>query len=376
MAHTYTPGLTVSRTKTIRKERLLPLRGETLVKLGDRVQAEDIVARTELPGGIQTVNVVNLLSITPEDIRSFMLRKEGDRVAKDETIAENKPLLGLTFLKSRVSSPTEGTIEKISEITGQVMVREPPIPVQVRAYVDGTVVEVREGQGVVVETTGTFIQGIFGVGGEQTGPLDIAAETRSDILDKSSIKEEHRGKILVGGSFITLDGLDKARKQGVKGIVVGGLSAENLREFMGYDLGVAITGTEDLGLALIITEGFGKIDMAKRTFDLLVERRGNRTSINGATQIRAGVIRPEIVIPYFKDVPDSKTDKNQKEGVKPGDQIRAIREPYFGRIGTVKSLPPALTQVESESNVRVLEVDFGNGDPVIIPRANVELIEE
>ena len=42
-----------------------------------------------------------------------------------------------------------GTVESISAITGQVILREPPLPVQVRAYVDGTVVQVNEGEGVV-----------------------------------------------------------------------------------------------------------------------------------------------------------------------------------------------------------------------------------
>ena len=70
------------------------------------------------------------------------------------------------------------------------------------------------------------------------------------------------------------------------------------RNFFGYDLGVAITGSEEIGITLVITEGFGKIPMAQRTFELLKSRTGAKTSINGATQIRAGVVRPEIIIPH------------------------------------------------------------------------------
>jgi hypothetical protein len=79
-----------------------------------------------------------------------------------------------------------------------------------------------------------------------------------------------------------------------------GINDEYLKKLLGYDLGVAITGSEDIGITLIITEGFGKIQMAQKTFELLKLRSGAKASVNGATQIRAGVVRPGIIIPYEK----------------------------------------------------------------------------
>ena len=60
----------------------------------------------------------------------------------------------------------------------------------------------------------------------------------------------------------------------------------------------------------------------------------------------------------------------------PGATVRVIRDPYFGRIGTVSALPLEPQVLESGSRARVLEVTFASGRGVIIPRANVELIEE
>ena len=57
------------------------------------------------------------------------------------------------------------------------MVREPPIPVEVNAYVRGRVVEELPGEGVVVEATGALLQGIFGVGGETWGALAMAVDS-------------------------------------------------------------------------------------------------------------------------------------------------------------------------------------------------------
>ena len=114
--------------------------------------------------------------------------------------------------------------------------------------------------------------------------------------------------------------------------------------------------------------------MAERTFKLLQSRAGSKTSLSGATQIRAGVIRPEIVIP-FADAGEMSVETPEKAGMKPGDPIRCIRRPYFGKIGKVKALPHDLRVVESETKVRVLEVEFDSGSAVL-PRANVEVIEE
>jgi len=115
--------------------------------------------------------------------------------------------------------------------------------------------------------------------------------------------------------------------------------------------------------------------MAKATFELLQKRSGRLASINGATQIRAGVIRPEIIIPL--DEKPSKQDTGDGPGavLQVGTRLRAIREPYFGRLGRCTALPAGLAALASEAKVRVLEVEFDDGARAILPRANVELIK-
>jgi hypothetical protein len=141
------------------------------------------------------------------------------------------------------------------------------------------------------------------------------------------------------------------------------------------DLGVAITGHEDLVTALILTEGFGEMAMAHGTFDLLKAQEGRKASINGATQIRAGVIRPEIVVPLEGDSAGLQDAEGSITGLEIGSLIRAIREPHFGSLGRVTGLPNELQKMESESMVRVLMVEFEDGEQALLPRANVEMIE-
>ncbi len=372
MAHAYTPGLKVAERTKVLKERRLPIPGDILTEVGMKVKGEDIVARTNLPGGVKPVNVCGLLGVPPEDIREIMLKKEGEQVAADEIIAQTKGFFGL--FKSSVKSPITGTIESISEITGQVIIREPPQPVQVAAYIDGIVEEVFPSQGVKIGTYATLIQGIFGIGGEARGEIMPVATSPEEILDDNALNDKMRGKIIVGGSLITLPALQKARKLGVVGVVVGGIEDETIKEFLGYDIGVAITGQEKCGLTLIVTEGFGKMKMAKRTFELLNALAGKIASINGATQIRAGVMRPEVIVAQDTHREET-TDRIYETGLEIGMTVRIIREPYFGLLGKVVNLPIELQTIETESKVRVLEVELEEGQRITLPRANVEIIE-
>ncbi len=376
MAHAYTPGLKVTEGMTIEKERRLPLEGEVLVETGATVQAEDVVAKADLPGNVQLLNVANLLSVPAEEITEYMLKPVGETIVKDEIIATTKGLFGL--FKSQARSPIDGTIEAVSDVTGQVILREPPIPVEVKAYTDGMVTEIAPNEGVTVVTYGSYIQGIFGVGGETIGNLTVAVSSPNDELAAEHILPEHRDDILVGGSLVTTGAIQKAIQQGVKGIIAGGIDDADLREFLGYELGVAITGSEEIGITLVITEGFGSIAMAEHTFTLLKAREGRKTSINGATQIRAGVVRPEILIPITPETSEVSSDAtgNAGEGIlEIGSSVRIIREPYFGKLGRVTELPVELQDLETEAQVRVLRVELEDGQQTILPRANVEAIE-
>ena len=382
MTHAYTPGLRLAEKIRIRKSRNLPLPGDVIVKKGDTVKSSDVVARTNLPGKVHSVNVVNRLAILPGDLRKYMLKKEGESVQKDELIAETMPFIKM--FKSICLSPITGNIETISDITGQVLLREPPKPVQISAYIDGRVVEIIEKEGVVIETYATFIQGIFGIGGETTGELQIVADSPDDIVEPEDLNETHKGKIIICGSIIYYNAIQKALDIGVKGIVVGGIRDKDINELLGYDLGIAITGSEDINITLIITEGFGQIRMAQKTFDILKHREGSMASINGATQIRAGVVRPEIIIPYNNEYTDKASEtitegesstNDESGGISTGDSIRIIRNPHFGKIGKVKALPSELRTIETEAKARVLEVEFPDGQTAVIPRANVEAIE-
>ncbi len=375
MATAYTPGLTVTARTVHRVRRQLPIPGEVLVKAGASVKATDVVAQTFMPGDIVPLNVANLLAVPPADVPECMLKKEGDTVEAGEPMARTHGIFGM--FKKTCRSKAAGRLESVSGITGQIMIRGAPLPVQVRAYLSGEVKEVIPGEGVVIEAEVTLVQGIFGVGREAFGRIVMAAKRHDQGLTPDLIRPEMKDCVIVGGARMTREAIARAKQVGAAAIVSGGLDDQDLRDVLGYDLGVAITGSEDLGITLVITEGFGEIAMAQRTFELLGSRAGDEASVSGATQIRAGVMRPEIVIPLGRDAKARGAKGRLPDGqLANGRHVRIIRDPWFGRIGKVAGLPSEPRVLESGSRARVLEVKLDSGESVVIPRANVELIEE
>jgi hypothetical protein len=343
-----------------------------LVTTGTRVEPDTVVARTELPGNVQTLNLASKLSLDPERVPAAVTGTLGGRVSAGDVIAETRGLFGL--LPQRVLAPVDGTLESVSAVTGQLVLRERALPVEVNAYVQGEVAEVMPGEGVVVRTGAALLQGIFGVGGETFGEIALAVSGADEELAAANITAVHRGKVVVGGSRVSHAALMRAREVGVAAVVVGGFDDRDLRELLGRDLGVAVTGSEDLGITLVLTEGFGRIRMAERSWRLLAHHQGRRASVSGATQIRAGVMRPEILIPC--EPPEPGTHREAVvSGLELGVLVRVIRAPWFGGIGVVVDLPVTLQLVDSGALVRVLTVEFPGGERVTVPRANVELIE-
>ena len=371
-AHAYTPGLRISERATVCRLRRLPLPGQVHVAVGDQVAATDIVASTQLPGRVHTLNIAHELNCQPDEIGRFMVKSEGEPVRHGDILAESKAFFGL--FHSFVRAPIEGTIEAISTTTGQVLFRGEPLPVNLHAYVDGTVVEVHADEGVTIETTCALVQGIFGIGGERYGQLRVLTETPEQPLTADLIDASCRGAVLIGGGPVALDALQAAIEVGASAVVTGAIESPDLDSFIGHPIGVAITGQENIPISLIVTEGFGQLPMAERTFGIFRSLQGRRASVSGATQIRAGVIRPEVVV-----ATEQPGEQSEAEAPTPymtiGSPIRLIRAPYFGQLAEVVELPPEPVQLETEARVRVLRGRLSDGSVVTVPRANVEMIQ-
>lgn len=386
MGKPLTPSLTVTENGLVRRYRELPLKGEVLVRVGQVVRADEIVAKSESPGELKILRLPERLGIDPIAVMRGLKVQQGESVRRGQMLCEHKGLFGL--FKSRYFSPSSGVIEVVQGATGHLALRGEAVPVDVNAYVAGRVVEVLPEKGAIIEARGVLVQGIFGVGGERQGRLSVLPLNTDEMITESIlIGRDLKDAILVGGSSITTDALQLAVTNGAIGVITGSIDDETLRQYLGYDLGLAITGDEAVPATLIVTEGFGSLAMSHRTYDLLKKYDGRQASLNGATQIRAGAVRPELIIPdttgeeaYATPSVDTEitvADDSLLRELRLGSRVRLIRFPYFGLCGLVDEIPDKLQRLDTGAEARVVRVKLetvGEDGIITVPRANVELL--
>jgi hypothetical protein len=354
----YYPSVTQATPRTvIKRERLLPMRGEVLASMGARVEPSDVVARASVGGDLHVVDVGKTLSVKSEDLDQYLLKAVGDTVEEGEAIAAKGR--GLIPLRRVCRSPVAGRIVAIG--SERVVLESRAETFELHAHFRGTVISVMPSLGVVIETVGALVQGVWGAGGEAQGVLKMLAEDPKENLVAEAMDVGCHGSVIVGGSLIGEKALEIAEQMQVRGIVVGSI---------GVDLGERAS---DFPCPVIATEGMGQVPMASVIFELLRSNAGREASISGVTRLRWGTVRPEIIIP-LQGRGAALPPQQLGGALEVGAQVRVIRQPYLGSVGQVVSLPSQPRVVDSGARLRGAEVELEGKGRVFVPYANLELI--
>ena len=371
------PSLAIERRTKLVRTRELPVPGKATVKVGDYLSPDAVVTRGEIPGEIVVVNPVDELGMP------FAALKDAYRVRLQESVAAGTVLVSAKFffglVKSEVLAPVSGTIAFITSDQGRIGIQIPPTKAERIAYCGGRVIGVDDVGAVELETEATLVQGIFGVGGERVGKVHKLSVAVDKVIELTDLPADCSKLIIVGGMSPAIGVLEEAQRRGAVGFVSGSITSSVLRRFVGEEIGVAVTGDEDVTMSLVITEGFGDIPMSQRVFDVLGARHGSLGGINGTTQVRAGAVRPEIVVP-FSEEERAKLGPLDAEGgrglplLEIGRRVRIIRYPLFGELGVVQALPEELTVIETGAALRVTKITLEDGREVVVPRSNIELL--
>lgn len=366
-----TPSLQLLQKTSIQRVRELPISGDLLVKVGDVVSPQQVVAKAMLPGELLVIRLPESTGLDPEEVRGGLKVKEGEAISEGQVVCEVSGLFGL--FKTIAKSPVAGIVEHFSPTTGHVSVRLSPRELNISAYVSGKVVDCYGSQSVTIECYCDFVQGVFGVGGARHGTLSVLSETFSDELTADKIPVDCDGRVIVGGRNVSAAALRALATRGAAGLVTGSIDNHTLADFLQFDLGIALTGNENIPFTVIITEGFGALGMSNRAQNIFNNNNGRLVSIDGTTQVRAGAVRPEIVMP-LDGKPDTLFVQSKfGEGLAVGGSVRIIRAPFFGKIGTIAGLPVHPVKLPTGAHSRVALVTLEN-ENVIVPRANLEVI--
>lgn len=361
-------GLRVSARELLRRERSLPIDGDVLVATGDRVEPETVLARAMLPGRLSVIDAAARLGVGARELPALLADVIDREVAAGEVIARSSSLFGL--LRSELRSPVSGWLISVSAASGQIMIEGEPAPLSLNAFLAGEVTALIPGRGAVVEGEGALVQGICGFGAEATGLLAPAAAGPDRPLDPGSVPLIE-GSVLFAGAGTRAGDLEAVAAAGAAAVALGGIDAGELDAFM------AAT-TASRRPVLLLTEGYGALSMSAAAWDLLCGLAGRTACVSGLTQIRAGVVRPELIVPDAGGAGDSGAKPDaagaDSSGLVPGLKVRLVRDPGFGTTGVVVALPAEPAALPSGVVTRVALVRCDDGVEMSVALRNLEPI--
>ncbi|MBW6515432.1 MAG: glutamate mutase L [Candidatus Cloacimonetes bacterium] len=240
------------------------------------------------------INLAEKLGIKPKDLKGHLKKRENDFVRTGETLARymfKKDRTDLARGQSTVfTSPTTGTITNIDYEKGIITIQYLKKPYTLHPGVKGKIIQTEENRSVTIEYNGITINGIIGFGRENFGYLKYL-----DDPDKNDLTA-FEGKIIACPQAVDLLLLKKAQAAKIKGLVIPSINNADLTQFLGNEIGVALTGKEPIPYPIILTEGFGNFLMHSTIQDKLKKSDGKEIYLDTFTQIRAGVRRPKIII--------------------------------------------------------------------------------
>jgi hypothetical protein len=348
---------------TLRRECLLPddVKGAVLTTVGQRVDSNSIVARGYPPTRHRVLHASEMMRLSHrQNLEDYLLVEVGDVVEEEQALAStrNDPKRG-----RRVYSPVYGVVAGID--AGRIVIREMTEQLELVAGMAGYVVDVRAGRGVVVETSGAVLQGVWGNNHRSVGNLKMAPEQGMEYIEGGVINLEWRGSIVITRRSLAETGLVIMEEQDIAGVIAPSMDS------------TLIDVVRQMNRAVLLTEGFGDIPMSRPVYSMLediTEKFFNvQATVDAVVPNDAVARRPEALsnVPIKQGEeprmlePSARFHKNAR--------VRISRAPYGGQTGVIADLPPTPQAIGNGLRVPSAQVELTGGERVMIPLANLEL---
>jgi hypothetical protein len=339
---------------TVRRQRLLPVPGRILVRTGQQVNALEVVAEADLNPAHQLLDVGRALGVTPQQAEAAMQRQPGERVSEGDLIAGP-----LGWPKRVVRAAHPGEIVLIRR--GQVLMKLDSPPFQLRAGFPGKVSALIGERGVEITGAGCLVQGAWGNGGLNYGLLNVLARKPEDVFTADRLDANLRGSVVLAGFCI-----DEAVLRGAAELPVGGLVLASMAASL-------IPLANSLPFPVIVLEGFGLLPMNTAAFNLLASNNRREIAVIAELRQRYSQNRPEVFIPL--PVNEAPPEPREATLFAPGLRVRILRAPYASRVGVISNLRPEQVPFPSGIRAPAASVRLENGSQVVLPLANLEVLE-
>ena len=337
----------------IRRERILPIPGKVLVHIGQKVMANDVVAETKLVNQHLLLDMSSILGINPVDTERIL------KVTVNQVVAEGDVLAGPVGIIPRiVRAPHNGRIVHFND--GQLLFELETQPFQLKAGMEGVIKGLIAERGAVLETTGALVQGVWGNGQIDQGPLYVLAESPKDELTMNRLDISMRGSILLCGHVTRSDAIKALQQLPARGLILASITA-NL-----------VPLAAQCKFPIVVLDGFGKYPMNSSAYKILTTNNGREIAVNANGWERYSDSRPEVIIPLPAsgevDIP------KPAEMLTLGQQVRINSSPMNGSIGKLIALRTEQASLANGLRVPAAMIHLESGENTIVPLANLELL--
>lgn len=338
---------------TIVRERMLPVKGTVRARLHQKVAPSDVVAEASWAREHIFLDIARTFGLTGEAADRTIRCKPGDNLPAGALIA-----VGTGLIPKMVRAPRAAKV--VASGAGQILLESGETRVELRAGLAGVVTDVIADRGVVIETVGALIQGVWGNGRVDTGVTISLAEKPDSLLSADRLDVSMRGSIIVAGQVKDGAVLKAAADLPVRGLIIGGLYPSLLPQ------------AREMRYPIVLTDGFGPLPMNSAAFRLITTNAKREATVNAELFDRYSGARPEVIIPLPSEVPPP--PPQDVEVFAPGQSVRLRRQPAAGMIGTIVELRPGLTPFPSGLRAPAAEVRLENGEQLLIPLVNMEVV--
>lgn len=338
---------------TIRRKRILPIKGTVLVRAGQKVTPTDIIAQADLTPEHIVLDIARGLGVSSSKAGSYVTREIGDEISEGSIVASRSG-----FASRVVRSPFSGRLVSISG--GQVLIEVKNKPFQLKAGLPGSIASIEADMGAYIETIGSWIQGVWGNGRVDYGQLTVISEDLDHIVSPDDFNVSQRGTMMLGGYCNSVKALKTAADAPIRGLILSSMAPK------------LIPTALKMPFPLIVLEGFDRVKMNSAAHTLLITNDTREITINAESYDRYKGIRPEVVIPLQSST-DPPTPLNV-ETFTQGQKVRILRSPYTSSIATITYVHPGLNRFPSGLRAAAANVELDDGEKAIVPLANIEVL--
>jgi hypothetical protein len=324
-----------------------------MVRKGQRVSATDAVAEARLNPEHLLLDVARGLKLTEEKADEAIQCKPGEKVAEGDVLA------GPVGVTKRVMRATKNG-RVILTGGGQILLEVENQPFELKAAIPGTIIELLEDRGAIVEATGALVQGVWGNGRIDYGLLHVLAHSPGEILAPDQLDVSLRGSMVLAGHCNNGELLNAASEMPLRGMI-----------FASLDTAIISTAAR-MRIPVVVIEGFGNIPMNSAAFKLLTTNDQREVAINAEQWNPFLGTRPEV----FIALPSAAELPLPPETVEfsIGQQVHIVRAPYAGKIGTIVEVRSGTTVLPNGLATQTALVQVEGSESALIPLANLEVI--